>query len=215
MKKILFLLFWACLQRLPAQQEMPKRFFWGLLAGVEQHRVSIQSIASKVSKPDSPNAAADRTGAAGAVIGAFGRWRLTRDLAIQSELLCAYAQNGIRFSPENVRENYRFLDLELPLHLVVTNTRKTQPLRASFLIGGRIGWNFASNPADKLGLLSGRTAADVGLGAEIRISRYRIQPEVVYSYGLNNLHDYLNTTYDPGISSVVRDRITLRVLVWR
>lgn len=215
MKKLLVLLLCVFVQHLFAQQDAPKRFFWGMLAGVEQHRLSIQSITSKVSMPDSPMAGAERSGTAGGMLGAFGRWRLTRDLAIQSELLCTYAQNQVRFSPENIREKYRFLDLELPLHLVVTNTRKTQPLRASFLIGGRIGWNFASNPTDKLSLLSGRTAADVGLGAEIRLSRYRIQPEVVYSYGLNNLHDYLNTTYDPGISSVVRDRITIRVLVWR
>lgn len=194
---------------------MPKKFFWGIISGIEQHRLSIQSIPSKVSTPESPAAGAERTGTAGAVIGTFGRWQLTRDLAIQSELLCSYARNRVRFIPENIREKYRFLDVEVPLHFVVTNTRKTLPLRASFLLGGRVGWNFASNPTDKLSLFSGRTAADVGLGAEIRFNGIRIQPEVVYSYGLNNLHDYLNTAYDPGISSVVRDRITLRVLVWR
>lgn len=215
MKKYLLVLFSACVQPLLAQEDAPRRFFWGMLAGIEQHRLSIQNIPSKVSAPESPVAGAERAGTAGVVLGTFGRWQLTRDLAIQSELLCSFAQNKVRFQPANTQEKYRFLDLELPLHLVVTNTRKRLPLRASFLLGGRVGWNFAANPMDKLSLLSGRTAADVGLGAEIRLSNYRIQPEVVYSYGLNNLHDYLNTEYDPGVSSVVRDRITIRILVWR
>ncbi len=215
MKKIFTALFSIYTFALTAQEPAPKAFFWGLMTGIEQHRLSIQSIPSKVSTPESPIAGAERTGTPGALLGAFGRWQLTRDLAIQPELLLSYAQNNIRFFPEGAREPFRFMDMEIPLHLVVTNARKPLPLRASFLLGGRIGWNFASNSSEKLNLLRERIAVDIGLGAEIRLRKYRIQPEMVYSYGLNNLHDYRNTVFDPGISSVVRDRITIRVLVWR
>jgi hypothetical protein len=215
MKNFLVVLFCSYALHLSAQQEASKRFFWGAIAGIEQHRLSIQSITAKVSTPESLWAGAERTGTAGAMAGAFGRWQLTRDLALQSELLFSVAQNTVRFRPEGTSEQYRFADVELPLHFVVTNSRAKLPLRASFLIGARVGWNFASHLSEKLNLYGGRTAADIGLGAEIRLQKYRVQPEVVYSYGLNNLHDYLNTAYDPGISSVVRDRITLRVLVWR
>lgn len=215
MKKILVVLFCTYALQLVAQQEVQKRFFWGAVAGIEQHRLSVQTFTSKTTAPETLLAGAERAGTAAPVLGAFTRWQLSRDLAIQTELLFSAAQNTIRFFPEASSETYRFLDAEIPLHFVVTNTRKNLPLRASFLIGGRVGWNFASNSSERLNLYSGRTAADIGLGAEIRFQKYRIQPEVVYSYGLNNLHNYLNTLYDPIISSVVRDRITIRVLVWR
>ena len=215
MKKLLVVLFYAYSLQLVAQQEKPKHFFWGVLAGIEQHRLSVQSITGKTNTPEALLAGAEKAGTAGALLGAFGRWQLSRDLAIQTELLFSAAQNTIRFFPQGGSETHRFLDAEIPLHFVVTNTRKNQPLRASFLVGGRVGWNFASRTSEKLNLYSGRTAADIGLGAEIRLRKCRIQPEVVYSYGLNNLHNYLNTAYDPSISSIVRDRITVRVLVWR
>ncbi|MCC6282134.1 MAG: outer membrane beta-barrel protein [Saprospiraceae bacterium] len=215
MKKIFIVLFWAFGLSVAAQEIAPKTFFWGVVTGIEQHRLSVQSIPLKVMTPESPLAGSERTGTPGALLGAFVRWQLTRDLAIQPELLFSYAQNKVRFYPENILGRYRFMDVEIPLHFVVTNARKQLPLRASFLFGGRIGWNFAANTSDKLALLRERMAADIGLGAEIRLRKYRIQPEIVYSYGLNNLHDYRNTLFDPGISNVVRDRITIRVLVWR
>lgn len=215
MKNILLILFCAGTWPVFAQEVSVKKFFWGVVAGIEQHRLSVQSINNKVSAPDSPAAGAERGGTAGALAGIFGRWRLTRDLAIQSELLFSLAQNKVRFSPEGVHEQYHFMDAELPLHLVLTNRAKNHILRPSLMIGGRIGWNFASNPSDRLNLYQNRTAVDIGLGAEIHLQNFHIQPEVVYSYGLNNMHNYLNTPYDPGIKSVVRDRITLRILLWR
>lgn len=215
MKNIFLILFWAFSWPAFAQEVSVKKFFWGVVAGVEQHRLSIQSINNKVAVPDSPVAGAERGGTAGALAGVFGRWRLTRDLAIQSELLFSMAQNTVRFRPEDAQEKYHFIDAELPVHLVVTNRAKNNVLRPSLMVGGRIGWNFAANPSDRLNLYQNRTAADIGLGAEIHLRHFHIQPEVVYSYGLNNLHNYLNTLYDPVIKSVVRDRITLRIRVWR
>jgi hypothetical protein len=215
MKKIFTVLFGVCVLSVTAQEIASKKFFWGIAAGIEQHRLSVQNIPSKTLAPESSFAGAERTGSPGALLGAFARWKLTRDMAIQQELLFSYAQNKVRFYPKNTSEKYCFMDVEIPLHLVVTNARKHLPIRASFLFGGRIGWNFASNYSDKLNLLRERMAADIGLGAEIRLRKYRIQPDIVYSYGLNNLHDYRNTLFDPGISNVVRDRITLRILVWR
>lgn len=215
MKNIFLILFCAGSWPVFAQEISVKKFFWGVVAGVEQHRLSIQSISNKVAAPDSPAAGAERGGTAGAVAGVFGRWRLSRDLAIQSELLLSVARNKVRFHPEDTHEQYHFMDAELPLHLVVTNRAKNHVLRPSLMIGGRIGWNFASNPSSRLNLYQNRTAADIGLGAELHLRNLHVQPEVVYSYGLNNLHNYLNTQYDPAIKSVVRDRITLRILVWR
>ena len=97
MKNIFILLFWVNTILLSAQEKATKSFFWGTLAGIEQHRLSIQSIPSKVSLPESPAAGAKRPLSPGALVGVFGRWQLTRDLAIQPELLFSYAQNTIRY----------------------------------------------------------------------------------------------------------------------
>ena len=64
-------------------------------------------------------------------------------------------------------------------------------------------------------LLRERLAVDAGMGVEIRLKKWRLQPEFVYSLGLNNLHNISNTPYDWVVGRIIRDRFTLRLLIWR
>jgi hypothetical protein len=76
-----------------------------------------------------------------------------------------------------------------------------------------MSWNLAEQTSSNLNLLQERIALDVGLGIEIPSGRYAIQPEVLYSHGLNNIHNFSNTPYDPYVGQVVRDKLQIRVLV--
>lgn len=133
---------------------------------------------------------------------------------MQPELSVSTVQTKIFFQRDGL-QYYRFTDVELPLHFVLTNPDGHFPVRGSLLLGARAGWNFAAQPSDNLSLLSERLAVDVGLGMEIRLKNWRLQPEFVYSHGLNNLHDVTNAKYDWAVGRMVRDKLTLRVLVWK
>ncbi len=77
-----------------------------------------------------------------------------------------------------------------------------------------MGWNFADNPSNLLKIAQERFALDLGLGAEIKVGRWRLQPAFVYSHGLNNLHLIQDAQYDEVVGKMVRDKLSLRISVW-
>ena len=211
MKKSLLalLMLWSAL--LPGQEPAPSPVF-GVLLGFDSQMLGIETLDGL--EPEQTAVLSERP-AAGGSLGVFGRWPVVGALWVQPGLLLSVAQNRVLFRPDGpVR--YRFVDAELPLHFVVTNqSRRAFPLRASFLFGGRLGWNLAPDVTDRLRLYRERVALDLGLGVEISAKKWRIQPELVYSHGMNNLHSVSNTPYDGLVGRAVRDRLTLRVLVWK
>lgn len=211
MKKIFLALFIASICPLSAQQQESRKFIWGIETGFETQLTNIQSLGWN--EPDKVPVAAERH-AQGGSAGVFGRWQIWKGLSLQSSFSVTSLPVKIRFD-EGVYETFRFTDLEVPLHFVMTNPGKNFPLRGSILIGGRLGWNMAGQPSDKVFLLRERLALDAGMGVEIRLKNWRLQPELVYSHGLNNIHDVRNAPYDWVIGRIVRDRLTVRILVWR
>lgn len=211
MKNISLSAFLFCVGQLAAQHETPRSFTWGAMSSFETQLLGIQSL--DFNEPEQAQVSAERASRGGGV-GLFARWQLWRGLAVQPELSVSTLRAKVRFQQEG-SEYYRFTDVELPLHFVLTNQDGHFPLRGSLLLGGRVGWNFAAQPSDNLSLLHERLALDAGLGVEISLKNWRLQPELVYSHGLNNLHDVINAKYDWAVGRVVRDRLTVRVLVWR
>lgn len=206
-----FFLFAACLQA----QEVSKRVFqWGGWLGYDHSYLVPQTYDE--ARPRVPNWPGPRN-FKGLNVGVFGRWPFAQGIAFQPELGLAWASQGFAYQPAGEEEHqvrYTFADVELPLHLVITNPFGRLPLHGSFLLGGRVSWNFARNAAEKLPfqLLHERLALDAGLGFEIHLSpKWRLQPEFVYSHGLNNLLDVQSAAL---LGRVERDRLTLRVLVW-
>lgn len=213
MKKLLFvLLFLWSVVVLRGQQPLAPSPVFGVLLGFDSQTLGIETLDGL--EPERTAVLSERPSAGGNV-GVFGRWPLLPGLWLQQEAVVSVAQNRVLFRPDGpVR--YRFVDAELPLHFVVTNRGgRGFPLRGSFLFGGRLGWNFAADATDRLRLYRERVALDLGLGVEILAKKWRIQPELVYSHGLNNLHSVTNATYDGLVGRVVRDRLTLRVVVWK
>ena len=195
---------------LQAQQNTAGGFIWGLEAGFDSQLTGIQPLGN--GEPDQVKVTAKRR-APGWRGGVFGRWQLWSGLALQTGLSVSDLHADIQFD-EQVTDRFRFTDLEAPLHFVLTNPNGRFPLRGSLLLGARIGWNLAPQHSEYLQLLRERLALDIGLGVEIDMKKWRFQPEVVYSHGLNNIHDVVNARYDQVIGRIVRDRLTLRVLVW-
>jgi hypothetical protein len=211
MKKI-FLTAWVCWSGLlAAQQPAGRSFVWGGTVGFESQLLNIQSLNTNGQEQIGVDAG---RAAHGGSLGVFGRWHLWKGLFLQQELSLSTLQSKVNFYPDGA-EYYRFTDLELPLHFVLTNPAdEDSPLRGSFLLGARVGWNFAPQRTGNINLLRERLAVDAGLGVEIRLKNWRLQPEFVYSFGLNNLHDVTNAPYDWVVGRVVRDKLILRLLIW-
>lgn len=205
-KLLLIIVKVAIMGGLHAQTLAPIQF-GGWLA-LETQLLAIESLAP--SDPTATSVGSGRTGS-GPGGGAFVRWNFGSGFALQPELGLSTLRNRVWFQPDGAVD-YRFTDLQCPLHLVWTNPAPGFPVRGSFLLGGRLGWNFARQAAsDKLLLLREWVALDVGLGVEIRLKRCVLRPELLYAYALNNIHDYTNTIYDPLAGRVQRDRLSLRI----
>lgn len=211
MKKIILIAWICCAGLLKAQQQTSPSFIWGGLAGFESQFVNIQSLS--IDAQEHMRVSAGRA-APGGCLGVFGRWRIIKGFSFQQELTLSTTQSKVDFYPGGP-EYYRFTDLELPMHFVLTNpVDENTPVRGSFLMGARVGWNFADQNSSNLHLLHERLAVDAGIGVEVRLKNLRLQPEFVYSLGLNNLHDVTNAPFDWVVGRVVRDKLILRLLIW-
>lgn len=155
--------------------------------------------------------------ALGLTFGALARFPLLDNLVLQPELGFSYSRHSAKLWTDNQqvgRIEYPFADLELPLHLVLSNPVGRLPLRSSILFGGRLGLNVARpQPAGGIALLRERVGIDLGLGVEFNLGHWRIQPEMLYSHGMNNLHNDTGSRYDWSVDRVLRDKVTLRIVV--
>lgn len=196
---------------LAAQPTTSRSFVWGAVIGFESHLLNIQS--QQTGEPEQMRVESTRA-AHGGSFGLFGRWQIWKGLSVQPGISFSTHQARIDFQPGGP-ENLRFSDLELPLHFVLTNTSVDDaPLRGSLLLGARLGWNFGDDGGENLVFLRERLAAEAGLGMEIRAGKWRLQPEFVYSLGMNNLHDVTNARFDWVVGRVMRDKMMLRILIW-
>lgn len=192
------------------QQENEKLHYWSFFLGMETQSMGVESLDSR--EPDEATVVPGRPGL-GFTTGIHYQKKLWRGFSFRPGISFSRSSNHVSFKQDG-REKYQFSDLELPIHLVFSNDKTGfQPLRAQIMVGARFGWNFAQNPTDRLAFLNERAAIDLGLGVSIRTGKFIICPEVVYSHGLNNLHDFSGKPYDYLVGRVVRDKLAFRVLV--
>ncbi|MFN0035527.1 MAG: hypothetical protein ACKVUS_10695 [Saprospiraceae bacterium] len=212
MKKLSALPFLFFAVQIFAQSKENDRFVLGFFAGLETQSLGVQNLGRLW--PDQPAAWSSGSNA-GVSAGVFARKPLWPWLHFQPELAVSYVGNRVIFWPDGPKK-YRFFDAELPLHFVVTDgRRRDSPLRGCVIFGGRVGWNFVQNPSHLLQIAQERFALDLGLGAEIKAGRWRLQPAFVYSHGLNDLHFWGDAQYDEVVGRVVRDKLALRLLAWK
>lgn len=194
-----------------AQSKANERFAFGFFAGMETQSLGVESFGNW---PDEPTAWSDGSNA-GISMGVFARKSIWPWLHFQPELAVSYVKNNVIFWPDGPAK-FTFWDAELPLHFVLSDWRKNDlPLRGCIILGGRTGWNFAKNQDNLLNITSGRFAIDLGLGAEIKLKNWVFQPAFVYSHGMNDLHLPDNSKYDSVVGKVVRDKLALRLLLWK
>ncbi len=205
-----------CFSGLSVAAQEPGRasFQWGVTMGLDAH--SLGALFNPVD-PAKAYIEFDRS-ALGWSTGVFGSWNLMPSLALRPQLLFAVNENRLKFYSDGGGqkiESYRFSDICVPVHLVISNRFRALPLRSSFLFGGSFSWNTAQNMPKDLTLYRERWSLDIGMGVEINIKSWRIKPEVISSHGLNNIHNLGDGAFDWVIGKMVRDRLSLRVSFWK
>ncbi|MCC7465059.1 MAG: outer membrane beta-barrel protein [Saprospiraceae bacterium] len=209
MKNCLFIILLIAHWNLAAQSKEKDRLNWGIFSGVEHHSVGLEDLAGM--DPESP-----RAGSGDVSTGFTGGFFLNKSifpwLEIQPELGISVVRQNFQFKPDGPK-SFRFYDLELPIHFRVVDTRKKHaPLRACILAGPRVSWNLAGNSKEYLSINQERIAVDLGLGMEIKLKQWRIQPAFIYSHGLNDLHFPAQGKYDDVAGRIVRDKLSLKIL---
>lgn len=192
------------------QQESEKLHYWSFFLGLETQSLGIESLDSR--EPEEATVVPNRPGV-GFSTGFHYQKKIWRGFSIRPGISFSSIRNTVTFRQDG-RERYQFSDVELPLHLIFANNKPGhQPLRGQVMLGARFGWNFAQNTTERLAFLQERAAIDLGLGVSIRSGKFIICPEVVYSHGLNNLHDFSDKPYDYLVGRVVRDKLVFRILI--
>ncbi len=210
--RICFLLFCACSWAAVAVGQQ-RSFRFGFSASAEFQTLN---VGAQPARPETPVVSTEQHTGSGAGLGVWAKWQFLPVLHLRPGLQFSYTSNTIRFvhpDGQTRRDRYGFTDLEIPLHLILSDELRRLPLRALILFGGRVSWNLnASDAQTALRLLPERAGFDLGIGAGFRWGDWNVQPELIYSYGLNNAHDFRNTPYDWAVGRVLRDRLSLRLV---
>lgn len=203
----LSLLFAVSLPAAQSQEQPPGSF--GFYIGAETQSLGIEPL-SRQGGTDEVCVYPQGRGF-GASLGIFAQKKWRRGWSFKPEFGIAYNQNQTAFQAEGTRR-YHFWDLELPLHLMFSDPRReTAALRGCILFGGKLSWNLANTDQTLLSIAQECIALDIGLGAEIRLSKCRVHPVFIYSHGMNNIHAFGNAPYDQLVGRMVRDRLSLKV----
>lgn len=194
-----------------AQSKANGRFVIGFFAGLETQSMGIQALDAR--EPEEATVQPGPIGM-GSSVGLLARKHLWKGLFFQPGLSVSSIKNQISYRTEGL-EPYHTLEAELPLHMVLTNWNSNDfPLHGCILFGTRMAWNFAENSTERLTIAQERFGLDIGLGAEFRIGKWQIQPAIVYSHGLNNLHRIDDAQYDIVVGRIVRDKLAFRLSFW-
>ena len=211
--KNIFLLLFCLLSAVSYGQEQEKNTVqWGFSLGIETQTLGIEALdrktgesAAVVSGPNKP----------GAVLSIIGRKKIWHGFAFESGMSLSYNHNRVEFTPGG-SSIFQFTDLELPVYFSFTNQEKSVlPLRGKVLFGAHTSWNLAQNAGDRLQFLRERLGIDLGLGVEVNLGKAKLYPTVIYSHGINNLHDFTGTEFDYFVGRAVRDKLAFRVVVER
>lgn len=211
MKKILLAIMLSSCWPAFGQQPDKHRFSYGFDAGVDVQTISLAVVRDN---PSGYYATGGRPGV-GAVAGIWSQWSITPALHIRPGLNLAYTANQVNFWSGDglaAQRTYAFAEAELPLHFLWTGPLRRLPFKNVIVFGGRVSWNVAAEPDEApVRFLPERFGLDLGLGAGFTWGKWTFQPELIYSFGVNNIHNFTNSAYDWAVGRVFRDRLCFRI----
>ncbi|MBL7809516.1 MAG: outer membrane beta-barrel protein [Saprospiraceae bacterium] len=212
MKNCLFILMLFMPWILVAQSNEKSRWNWGFFSGIDHQTMGIETFGQ-------PDLEEPHVWSEGPRLGLSGGVLVKKTVLPWLEFLPGFGlsmiNNFVQYRPDGARA-YRFYDMEIPLYFQFIDARKVDaPVKGCILAGPRFSWNLADNASDFLKINRERFAADLGLGVQLRIRNWHIQPVFIYSHGFNDLHFPDQGKYDDLVGRVVRDKFSLKIQCWK
>lgn len=113
----------------------------------------------------------------------------------------------------NLRKDIFPAFVELPIHFKFTNKAPTNNI--SVLFGVKITKSLEIKLDQEFILRDSFTSAEFGLGKEFDLARFTIAPEIMYSFGLENLYRYsILPEFAENVEQLVLNQLVVRVLYY-
>jgi len=178
---------------------------------LEQQRIGLEPLGKYT--PDEWNTLLKSPGL-GAGAGFCLQKKLLRNWHFRPAIGLSTLRNTL-YWPDAPAEVYRFTDLELPLHLLYFQEHTRYKAQGIVIAGIRTSYNFSRSESANLRFRQGRIGADLGLGIALPFKeKWRLHIEVLYSHGLNDIHDFQFLNYDEKVGRGVRDRLGIRFVFY-
>ena len=148
-------------------------------------------------------------------LGILAKIRISQLFSIVPQANLTFLDGRLNYDLESQNDHQESLEavlVEFPLHFVFTHS-KYKRVNPSIFFGGRYAYDLrdAEDTDFKLQLKKHDFMLDLGTGLEIKLKRFKVKPELMYSLGLANLKDSGEAFFNSAIEGIYRDRIALRV----
>jgi len=192
----------------------PKSYSMGILLGAD--------YGSLIAKSRAPGSILEYTTLEsekgwGFSLGVFYRLRLNDNFAIVPQAILAFQDNKVDFRlPNQTTQKVEIqpVTIELPVHLVLTkNFGKS--ISPSVSLGARYIYDISEKESDfQQDLKRSDFAIDIGGGVEIDFKKFKMKPELLYSFGTVNLKNNNNDLLDYEIGRIIRDKLSIRMVFY-
>jgi hypothetical protein len=205
-KGLFFLLFlWA----INAQAQKLKNLDFGISMGVSAQRLNLRTF-------DKPNLTVPTILENGVGFDLFvmARYRFNPNLSLRVMPGFGFQDFQLLYksTDETHIEKRDLVEAMLPIQFNYTWQTKTR-IQPTFIAGATVSYNInPGNEKNKMAVNRTDFGVDIGLGGEIGFQRFKCRPELIYTFGNNNLSAQSAVSYNAIIRSLTRDRITFRLI---
>lgn len=221
MKKISFIL--ACFlygQILFGQTiDNTKKFDFGILMGVDFGYLKVEQTNWEDLGIDNEIRSLEAQNKLGFSIGIMGQYHITENFAIAPQAIISFQESRLNYDFENQAQFEQTIEpanVEIPIHFVFTNQQSEKRYSPSAFLGARYIHGLATkdNVDYQLDIKRNDVAIDFGTGVEIKFNKFKMKPELMYSFGLLNLADSNADIYTAAIDHMSRDKISFRLVFY-
>ena len=150
------------------------------------------------------------------ILGSEVKCRINNFLAYRQRFLLNFENTKLNFDTKKNGQqklNFENVVIAAPMHFVFQSSYKNR--RPFIFLGSTLKLNLGKEKEleEKFQLNLFDMTADLGLGVEIKMKKFLIAPELLFSQGLLNINKNIGTSYSNTISKLNRRSIILGIAI--
>lgn len=193
----------------------PKTFPMGIILGTDFSH--LQARSGPISNSPLEYTTLETEARLGFNLGILYRFQLNESFDIVPQAILSFQENTVDYRTQNQtieKTTIQPLTVELPVHIVFTKDfdKKISP---SVSLGARYIHDITKREGDyQQDLKHNDFAIDLGGGLEINFNKFKMKPELLYSFGTTNLRNNNNDLLDYEIGRIIRDKLSIRIVFY-